>query len=107
MALSVKKVAQLCEPGRYLDENGLYVQVISPTNRSWLLRYQRGGKERWMGLGPVDTFDLAEARERARKARQLLFDGIDPIEARRAERDKRRRGGARQRHVQGRCGRVP
>lgn len=88
MALTVKTVPKLREPGRYLDANGLYVQVISPTNRSWLLRYQRGGKERWIGLGPVDTFDLGEARERARKARQLLFDGLDPIEARRADRDK-------------------
>ena len=35
-----------------------------------------------MGLGPVDDFTLDEARERARRARQLLKDGIDPIDAR-------------------------
>jgi integrase len=39
-----------------------------------------------MGLGPFHTVSLQEARERARKARQQLFDGVDPLEARRIER---------------------
>ena len=39
-----------------------------------------------MGLGPVADFTLEEARERARKARQLIKDGIDPIDARLNER---------------------
>jgi len=42
-----------------------------------------------MGLGPVDDFTLDEARERARKARQLLKDGFDPIDVRKEERAKR------------------
>jgi integrase len=91
MALTVKAVARLVEPGRYLDEHGLYLQVLSATNRSWLLRFERDGRERWMGLGPLHTVNLPEARERARKARQQLLDGIDPIEARLAERDARRK----------------
>jgi integrase len=37
-----------------------------------------------MGLGPVHTIGLAEARERATAARKLRLDGIDPLEARRA-----------------------
>jgi len=39
-----------------------------------------------MGLGPLHTIGLHEARERARKARQQLLDGVDPLEARAAER---------------------
>ena len=88
MALTVKKVAALTEPGRYGDGRGLYLQVTPAGVRSWLLRYERAGTERAMGLGPVDDFTLDEARERARKARQLLQDGIDPIDARKAERDR-------------------
>jgi len=42
-----------------------------------------------MGLGPVDDFTLDEARERARRARQLLKDGFDPIDVRNQERAKR------------------
>jgi integrase len=86
MALTVKRVARLTRPGRYLDSAGLYLQVISATNRSWLLRYELRGKRRWMGLGSASTFTLEEARARALKARQLLADKIDPLEARRAER---------------------
>jgi integrase len=44
-----------------------------------------------MGLGPLHTINLPEARERARKARQQLLDGVDPIEARLAERDAQRK----------------
>ena len=39
-----------------------------------------------MGLGPVHTVSLAEAREKALACRKLRLDGIDPIEQRRAER---------------------
>ena len=38
-----------------------------------------------MGLGSAREFDLSEARERASAARQKLQDGIDPIDARKAE----------------------
>lgn len=85
MALTIKRIARLSQPGRHGDGHGLYLQVVSRTNRSWLLRYERGGHERAMGLGPLHTINLYEARERARKARQLLLDGIDPLEARAAE----------------------
>jgi integrase len=85
MALTTKQVVKLTEPGRYGDGRGLYLQVTPAGVRSWLLRYERGGRERAMGLGPVADFSLEEARDRARKARQLLKDGVDPLDARRAE----------------------
>ena len=73
-------------PGRYGDGQGLYLQVGKTGARSWLLRYAVRGKERWMGLGPLHTFTLEEARERARKARQQLQDGVDPLESKQATR---------------------
>src|SRR5262249_12267739 len=39
---------------------------------------------RWLGLGSAADFSLKEARERARAARQLLADGKDPLEEKRA-----------------------
>jgi hypothetical protein len=42
-----------------------------------------------MGLGPLHTIGLQEARERARKARGQLLDGIDPLEARKTEHSRR------------------
>src|SRR5215211_1015523 len=89
MGLTVKGVATLTAPGRHGDGHGLYLQVLSPTNRSWLFRYQRSGRERWLGLGPVHTVTLVEARERARQARLQLLDGVDPLDAKQVDRSNR------------------
>jgi integrase len=91
--LSARKVEKLNEVGRYGDGGGLYLQVSAVSDhvtKAWLFRYMLDGRARAMGLGSVDTFALAEARERARAARQLVADGIDPIERRLQERDTRR-----------------
>ncbi|MGO4438551.1 tyrosine-type recombinase/integrase [Rhizobium sp. RAF56] len=80
--LSAAKVAKLDEPGLYADGGNLYLQVSQVAKRitkSWIFRYTINGKARAMGLGSVDAFTLKEARERARIARQLLADGIDPL----------------------------
>jgi integrase len=82
--LTAKRVER-AKPGRHHDGHGLYLQVRNADNKSWLLRYERAGRERWVGLGPLHTFSLKEARERARAARQLLQDGIDPIEDRKVK----------------------
>jgi integrase len=88
MALNARQVATLRKPGRYTDGQQLYLQITKGGVKSWLLRYERSGRERWMGLGPFHTVSLQEARERARKARQQLLDGVDPLEARRVDRTK-------------------
>jgi integrase len=82
--------------GRYSDGAGLYLQIPEVGKKqprgkpaSWLFRYERHKKERWLGLGPLHTVNLDEARERARRARQQLLDGIDPLDARQAERAAR------------------
>ena len=89
MQLTAKLVATLVKrPGRYHDGHGLSLVVVNPNNASWQLRYQRNGRERWLGLRPLHTVTLKDARERARAARLQLLDGIDPIDVRRAERAK-------------------
>ncbi|MHC2318377.1 integrase [Bradyrhizobium diazoefficiens] len=62
----------------------MYLQVTEG-GASWLLRYQRGDRERWMGLGPLGDFSLKEARARAKAKRQLLADGIDPLDQKKAD----------------------
>jgi integrase len=80
--LSVRRVQSLKERGFYCDGGGLYLQVSPTGSKSWVFRYAIKGRKRDMGLGSLATFNLAEARDRARKMRQLVADGIDPIEAR-------------------------
>jgi integrase len=86
MRLTAKRVDHLHKPGRHPDGDGLYLQITPSGVKSWVLRYERTGRERMLGLGPLRDFSLKEARERARRARQLLADGVDPIEARRSQR---------------------
>ena len=92
--LSARAIATARKSGLHGDGGGLYLQV-GDTNgsitKSWVFRFMLDRRARKMGLGSIATFTLAEARERARIARQQLADGVDPIEARRAERDDRRR----------------
>lgn len=83
--LSPAFVAKTSKPGRYGDGGGLWLQVSQFDTKAWVFRFMLNGRARQMGLGDINTFSLKEARERARQARQLVADGIDPIEARREQ----------------------
>jgi integrase len=88
--LTALQVAKLAQQGRYGDGHGLWLQVSESGTKAWLFRYTRDGHARQMGLGPLHTVSLAEARERARQARQILLDGEDPLEIKRKKRDEAR-----------------
>jgi integrase len=83
--LNAAKLRTLTKPGVYGDGGGLYLQVRRPDRRTWIYRYRVHGKSRWMGLGALSDISLAEAREAATAARKRVRQGVDPIEARRAE----------------------
>lgn len=67
--------------GLHHDGRGLYLQIKNG-GRSWVLRYMKDGKARYMGLGPFPDVTLAKARRKADGCRSLLHDGIDPLDAR-------------------------
>ena len=85
MALTVKRIPNLL-PGKHADGHGLYCVVTPTGGRSYAYRYERQGRERWHGLGPTHTFTLHQARAAAMEARQMLWKGIDPIDAKKAQR---------------------
>jgi integrase len=69
--------------GRYGDGDGLFL-LVGPTGaRSWVLRAQKDGKRRDIGLGSAAKVPLALARDRAVKARSQIEVGIDPVAERR------------------------
>ena len=86
-ALSVTKKK---EKGLYPDGGGLYLQVSEAGTKSWIFRYRMNGRTtpRDMGLGPLITVPLADARQRATDARRVILEGVDPIEARKAARSR-------------------
>jgi integrase len=70
------------------DGGGLYLQLMRSVsgdaiNKSWLFKFELRGKRREMGLGSLQDFSLAEARQRHRALRQQVSDGIDPLAERR------------------------
>lgn len=67
------------------DPPGLYL-LVSGGGRSWILRYSFGGRRRDFGLGSCVDLTLAEARQKAKEARKLVLEGIDPIEAKKSKR---------------------
>ena len=86
--LTALKVERAKRPGMYGDGGGLYLRITPDRTKNWVFRYMLNGRPRWMGLGPLHTISLAEARKRAADNRLRRHDGVDPIEARRAERQK-------------------
>ena len=88
--LTALEVAKRKTPGRYSDGHGLWLQISQSGTKAWLFRYMIDGRARHMGLGPLHTVSLAEARNRARQARQLILDGKDPIEVKYEAREARR-----------------
>ena len=63
---------------------GLLLQITPNGGRTWLLRAQVGEKRREIGLGGYPDVTLALARDRARKARDQIRRGLDPVEGRKA-----------------------
>lgn len=84
--LTALAVSQTKPRGYYGDGGGLLLQVSASGAKSWVFRFKEAGKLREMGLGPVHTIGLSEARQRAQDCRRARLDGRDPIETRRAER---------------------
>jgi integrase len=84
--LTMAVIAALKKPGRYAVGDGAYFQISKWHTRSWIFRYERLGKAHNMGLGPYPLISLADARVKARNAKRMLLDGIDPLHAKRKAR---------------------
>lgn len=79
--LGALAVSRLDKPGDHCVGGvpGLFLQ-INGSAKSWILRVVIGGKRRKAGLGSFPGVTLAQAREKAREARNQISRGIDPID---------------------------
>src|SRR5215472_19011082 len=94
--LSAVEVAKAKGPAVLHDGGGLYLRVAPnpkdrrgnerPGAKSWVFRFQLDGKRRDMGLGPYPDISLSEARRRATEHRNQRREGIDPLDAKAAQR---------------------
>jgi integrase len=74
---------------RLYDERGLYLEVTTTGGRWWRFKYRFEGKEKLLSMGTYPDTPLKAARDRRDRARALLEEGVDPSEARRAEKASR------------------
>ena len=84
--LTARTVETIKKAGMHADGAGLYLHVSKSGAKSWIFRWRQDGRLRDMGLGPINTIGLAEARDKALACRKLKYEGGDPIEERRARR---------------------
>jgi integrase len=99
-ALTVKRVEKLLtagKPGKHTDGDvrGLMLCIESTTSAHWLLRYQRNHKVHHLGLGGVKDVPLASARAKARRERERIADGIDPLTVKQTDREAQREAEAK------------
>jgi integrase len=88
--LSAVEVSKARGPGVLHDGGGLYLRVSATGAKSWVFRFQLDGKRRDMGLGPFPDISLADARGKAAEHRKLRHEGIDPLDAKAAQREAQR-----------------
>ncbi|MGP8475048.1 tyrosine-type recombinase/integrase [Burkholderia sp. PR2] len=73
------------KPARLFDGGGLYLEIAPSGGKWWRLKYRFAGKEKRISLGVYPDVSLAIARKRRDDAREKLAAGIDPSEAKRAD----------------------
>src|ERR1041384_560973 len=103
--LSPRRIVTLQTPGMYGDGAGLFLNIGPTGSKSWIFRFSSPtvrrrnrpelGQQRDMGLGALHTISLAEARQRAAEARQMVRQGIDPLDVRKDERAQQQLAAAR------------
>ena len=70
---------------KLFDGRGLYLEISPSGGRWWRWKYRVGGKEKRLSLGVYPDVSLKAARARREAVRQQLAAGIDPGQARKAQ----------------------
>lgn len=91
--LTALDVKRLQHPGKRINVtvavggvSGLLMQLTPNGGKTWILRSKIGEKRREIGLGGYPDVTLAQARERARQAKEAIWRGDDPVEQKKAAR---------------------
>jgi integrase len=92
--LTVKFIEHVSKPGDYPDGQQLYLRVADDRkSKSWVQFFNRtklGKKGKGeLGLGSYPEVSLAAAREARGEVRKLVAQGIDPVEHKKNEQQKR------------------
>lgn len=75
---------------RLTDANGLCLEVAATGTKLWRYRYRFNGNAKMLALGKYPAVTLLKARQLRDEARQLLTEGIDPGEHKKAAKQAQR-----------------
>jgi integrase len=81
----IRSAAASDKPLRLTDGGGLYLEIVPAGGKWWRFKYRFGGKEKRLSLGTYPNTGLKAARDKAGECKKLLGAGVDPGEARKAE----------------------
>ena len=85
-ALQVKSATPREKDYGLADGSGLFLWIRTEGGRSWRFRFRLDGKQSHISLGTLDKVTLAQARQLATEARQLVAQGKHPGQERQARR---------------------
>jgi integrase len=77
------------KPYKLADEKGLFLLVNPNGSKWWRLKYRVDGKEKLLSFGTYPDVGLKAARSKRDEARNMLANGIDPGENRKAQKATR------------------
>ncbi|HEX9263190.1 MAG TPA: Arm DNA-binding domain-containing protein, partial [Candidatus Binatia bacterium] len=83
--VSIRSAKPKEKPYKLFDSGGLYLEINPSGGRWWRWKYRFAGKEKRLSFGVYPDVTLKMAREERDTVRQQLGAGIDPGEARKAE----------------------
>lgn len=83
--LKVRNAKAAAKPVKMTDGNGMHLLITPHGSKYWRFQYRFGGKQKILALGVYPEVTLSEARRRRDEAMQLVANGVDPSEKRKAE----------------------
>nr|WP_309361923.1 integrase arm-type DNA-binding domain-containing protein [Oryzomonas sp.] len=81
----VKSAKPQAQDYKLMDGYGLFLLVTPTGGKLWRFDYRFGGKRKILAMGAYPAVSLAAARQRREEVKQLLANGVDPGEARKAQ----------------------
>jgi len=82
--IQARKAKPQDKPYKVADERGLYLLVNPNGGKLWRVDYRFSGKRKTLALGVYPDVSLSDARTKRDEARQLMAQGVDPCEQRKA-----------------------
>jgi len=83
--LKVRNAKAAAKPVKMTDGNGMHLLITTHGSKYWRFQYRFGSKQKILALGVYPEVTLSEARRRRDEARQLVANGVDPSEKRKAD----------------------